>query len=189
MISEVVVVSGLPRSGTSLMMQMLTRGGIEAMADYLRAADDDNPAGYYEFEPVKKLKLDAAWLAEARSKAVKVVSQLLCDLPNSERYAVVFMQRDIEEVLMSQERMLARHGRPAGPHDAMRSAFVAHLSMVAKWLGEQSNFRVLRVNYSNLVNDPTGHAKQVNEFLGGGLNIEKMASAVNPLLYRNRSGS
>src|SRR5882724_9225667 len=108
--SEIIVVSGLPRSGTSLMMQMLAGGGVEIVTDAIRAADCDNPRGYQEFERVKKIKQDRSWLPEARDKAFKMVSQLLYDLPPSERYRIIFMQRDLDEVLASQEKMLERLG-------------------------------------------------------------------------------
>ena len=111
--SEIIIVSGLPRCGTSLMMQMLVQGGFEAVTDHIRAADTDNPRGYYELEKVKKLKEDASWLPETRGKVVKMVSQLLFDLPAGERYRVIFMQRDLDEMLASQEKMLERLNRPA----------------------------------------------------------------------------
>ncbi len=112
---EIIIVSGLPRSGTSLMMQMLDRGGIPVVTDQVRVADDDNPRGYYEFEAVKRTKQDSSWLTGARGRAVKLVSSLLYDLPPTERYRVLFMQRELEEVLESQEKMLARLGRPPAP--------------------------------------------------------------------------
>src|SRR5947209_18564630 len=118
--SEIVIVSGLPRSGTSLMMQMLEAGGLEVVTDGIRAADTDNPRGYYEFERVKKIKTDAAWLPGARGKAVKMVSQLLYDLPAGEAYRILFMDRDLDEVLASQEKMLARLGRSAAPSAEMK---------------------------------------------------------------------
>src|SRR5688572_18254457 len=101
---EIVIVSGLPRSGTSLMCQMLDNGGIEVVTDGIRTADTDNPRGYYELEKVKKLKQDASWLPETRGKAFKMVSQLLYDLPRTERYRVIFMRRDLDEMLASQEK-------------------------------------------------------------------------------------
>src|SRR5262245_15575927 len=119
MSAEIIVVSGLPRSGTSLMMQMLDNGGIEVVTDNVRAADTDNPRGYYELEKVKRVKQDASWLPQARGKAFKMVSQLLYDLPASERYLVVFMERDFDEMLLSQEKMLQRLGRPAAPREVM----------------------------------------------------------------------
>src|SRR5690349_19374505 len=121
--SEIIIVSGLPRSGTSLMMQMLAGGGVEILTDAIRTADDDNPRGYLEFEPVKKTKQDSSWVPAARGKAVKMVSQLLYDLPPAERYRIIFMSRDLDEVLASQEKMLARLGRPAAPRERMKKAF------------------------------------------------------------------
>ena len=99
--SEIIVVSGLPRSGTSLMMQMLERGGVEVVTDNIRTADTDNPRGYYEFEQVKKIKGDASWLPGTRGKALKMVSQLLYELPASERYRIIFMERDLDETILS----------------------------------------------------------------------------------------
>src|SRR5437660_12828449 len=115
--SEIIIVSGLPRSGTSLMMQMLENGGVPVVTDHIRTADTDNPRGYYEFEQVKKIKQDASWLPATRGKAVKMVSQLLYDLPTSERYKIIFMERDLDEVLASQEKMLERLGRKAAPRE------------------------------------------------------------------------
>src|SRR5438045_2458230 len=97
--SEIIIVSGLPRSGTSLMMQMLENGGVDVVTDNVRTADADNPRGYYEFEPVKKIKQDTSWLPATRGKAFKMVSQLLYHLPPSERYRVLFMERDLDEML------------------------------------------------------------------------------------------
>ncbi len=184
--SEITIVSGLPRSGTSLMMQMLHLGGLEALTDRERVADEDNPAGYFEFEPVKKMKQETAWLADARGKVVKVISQLLFDLPSTERYAIVLMQRDLAEVLASQDKMLARSGRKSASHEMMRSAFQNHLAKLAGWLETQSHMRVLRVDYSHVVADPLVESERINEFLGGMLDTEKMTTAVDPELYRNR---
>lgn len=187
--NEIVIVSGLPRSGTSLMMQMLHSGGLEAVTDRERVADEDNPAGYFEFEPVKKMKQDASWVGSARGKVVKVISQLLFDLPSTEKYAVVFMQRDLQEVLASQDKMLARSGKKGASHDMMSTAFQNHLSKLDSWLVTQGNMRVLRVNYSSVVAEPSDEAKRINEFLGTKLDLDVMSAAVNPSLYRNRSES
>lgn len=168
------------------MMQMLHRGGMEVITDGQRIADDDNPAGYYEYEPVKMLQRDATWLALARGKAVKIISQLLFDLPTTEQYAVVLMQRNLDEVLASQDKMLARRGQKAASHDVLRSAFESHQVKLGKWLSEQSNFRVLKVDYASLIGDPQAHARQIAEFTGHSLNVDEMATAVDPSLYRNR---
>lgn len=182
----VIVVSGLPRSGTSVMMQMLARGGVEIVTDSIRAADTDNPRGYYEFERVKKIKEDKAWLPGARGKAVKMVSQLLYELPATEQYRIIFMERDLDEVLASQEKMLERLGKVAAPREPMERAFRIHLERVDAWLKSQHNSAVLRVNYKDLVEKPEAIARRVCEFLGILTHAQDMADAVDPALYRNK---
>ena len=184
--SEITIVSGLPRSGTSLMMQMLHRGGMEAVTDRIRGADIDNPRGYFELEKVKKIKEDASWLPEARGKVFKMVSQLLYDLPAGERYLVVFMERDVDEMLASQEKMLARLGREAAPRDEISRAYGLHLDKLDTWLGQQDHIQVLRISYNDLVEFPARKATEVNTFLGGNLDEKEMVRAVEPSLYRNR---
>jgi len=184
--SEIVVVSGLPRSGTSLMMQMLQQGGLPILTDNERAADRDNPRGYLELEKVKKLKTDSSWLPEARGKGVKMISQLLYDLPAHLAYRVVFMQRDLEEVLDSQEKMLARLNQPAAPRDKIREAFRVHLERLHHWIPLQNHLRVLLVSYNSLLEDPLREARRVADFLDGLVDPERMAEAVDPALYRNR---
>ncbi len=186
MTAPIIIVSGLPRSGTSLMMQMLVNGGVEVVTDGIRAADTDNPRGYFEFERVKKIKQDALWLAAMRGKAVKMVSQLLYDLPRIEAYRILFMERDLEEVLVSQEKMLERLGRPVAPRADMRRAFTLHLERLHEWLGRQPHMAVLRVPYYEVVERPEEYAGRVQEFLGVPLDIGKMVQAVDPSLYRNR---
>src|SRR3984893_10790834 len=184
--SEIIIVSGLPRSGTSLMMQMLDNGGIEAVTDNIRAADTDNPKGYYEFEQVKKIKQDASWLPRTRGKVFKMVSQLLYDLPPGESYRIVFMDRDLDEVLSSQEKMLERLGRKAAPRDSIRQAYMLHLEKLHDWLGMQSHMKVLRVSYNGLLEQPAREAERICQFLGGRTNIDRMVQTVDPSLYRNR---
>ncbi|WP_165248214.1 sulfotransferase family protein [Paludisphaera soli] len=183
---EIVVVSGLPRSGTSLMMQMLDKGGIPAVTDSLRTPDVDNPRGYYEFEIVKKIKEDASWIPETRGKVFKMVSQLLYDLPASETYRIVFMRRDFDEMLDSQEKMLARLGRPSAPREEIKRAFTQHLDRLFAWLEKQPNMPVLFVSHGDLVAEPRAQAERINAFFGGRLDVEAMVAAVDPSLYRNR---
>jgi sulfotransferase family protein len=187
--SEIIVVSGLPRSGTSLMMQMLERGGVEVVTDNIRTADTDNPRGYYEFEQVKKIKADASWLPQTRGKAFKMVSQLLYDLPPTETYRVIFMERDLEEMLASQEKMLARLDRPYAPREQMKRSYALHLERLHGWLSQQPHFAVLRVSYNDLLERPEEPARRVSAFLGGRACVEKMAATVDPSLYRNRKAS
>jgi hypothetical protein len=189
MSSEIIIVSGLPRSGTSLMMQMLEAGGVAIVTDNLRTPDLDNPRGYHEFELVKKIKEDASWLPGTRGKAFKMVSQLLFDLPASEQYRIVFMQRDLEEVLASQEKMLQRLGRPTLPREEMTRAFTLHLGRVQRWLAEQANMRVLGVEYASVVARPDAEVARVNEFLGGRLDVSAASRAIDPTLYRNRKAN
>jgi len=184
--SEIIIASGLPRSGTSLMMQMLESGGIEVMTDKVRTADADNPRGYYELEKVKRIRTDASWLPQARGKAFKMVSQLLYDLPRSERYRVIFMERDLEEVLLSQETMLQRLGQTATPREEMKRAYTLHLANLHEWLCRQGHIKILRVNYNELIESPDRISQRVSEFLDGRPSAQSMARAVDPSLYRHR---
>jgi hypothetical protein len=185
--NQIVIVSGLPRSGTSLMMQMLDRGGYEVVTDNIRAADTDNPRGYYEFERVKKIKQDASWLPEMRGKSFKMVSQLLYDLPASEQYRIIFMERDLNEMLVSQEKMLARLNRPAAPRADIERAYRVHLARIREWLSCQPNMDVLYVSYNDLVAEPAAQAKRVSTFLADCLKVAAMLETVDPTLYRNRT--
>ena len=183
---RIIIVSGLPRSGTSLMMQMLDNGGVPVVTDHIRRADQDNPRGYYEYERVKRIKEDVSWLPESRGKAFKMVSQLLYELPASERYGIIFMERDLDETLISQEKMLARLNKPSAPRAAIERAFREHLRKVRGWLAGQANIEVLSVSYNNLVERPEEEAERVSAFLGGNADKESMSKTVDPLLYRNR---
>jgi hypothetical protein len=184
--SEIIIVSGLPRSGTSLMMQMLDNGGVPVITDHIRAADTDNPKGYYEFEQAKTIKRDTTWLPAARGKAFKMVSQLLYHLPPGETYRIIFMERDLDEMLLSQEKMLTRLGRTPAPREEIKRAYSIHLERLHEWLRQQGNMTVLRVTYNHVVERPREQAHRVWEFLGGRLDIEEMVKAVDPSLYRNR---
>lgn len=189
----IVVVSGLPRSGTSLAMQMITAGGVEPLTDNERVADIDNPRGYYELEAVKRLKQDAAWIDGARGKVVKVISHLLADLPAGETYRVVFVERDLDEILLSQAKMMARLGRPAPPQDAVRRAFVVHLESLERLAESREDFTLLRVAYAEMVASPESASRRIADFLAEcgfpGLDVAAMAEAVDPDLYRNRSSN
>jgi len=185
--NSVVIVSGLPRSGTSLLMQMLAAGGLPLLTDGVRQADDHNRCGYHELEAVKRTKTDASWLADAPGKVVKLVYLLLYDLPSDYQYRVVFLQRKLEEVLASQKIMLQRQGKPSGTDDAtLLRIFQKELAKVDQWLRSQPNFSLLDVDYNQLVAQPQLQAARINAFLGGRLNVAAMAAAVDPAQYRNR---
>lgn len=188
MSKPVTIVAGLPRSGTSVMMQMLDAGGLEALSDQIRAPDIDNPKGYYEFEAVKSLKDDASWLPEAEGKVVKMVYRLLYDLPEGYEYRVVFTLRTLAEVIASQEKMLQRLGSGGGevPAEKLETIYGRELDAVKQWLAEQPNFQVLYVQYNDVLSNPHAVAEQLNDFLGGNLNVEAMAQVPDQSLYRNR---
>ena len=186
-----IIVSGLPRSGTSMMMTALRAGGIEPIVDNIRKADEDNPKGYHEFEPVKKTKTDTSWLKNASGKVVKMIYRLLYDLPAEYPYRVIFMQRDLKEVLDSQAKMLRRNGQddPGVPDEQMAALFTAELNKCEKWLAGQPNFEVLYINHRDMINDGPAQAEKINAFLDGGMDTDAMAAAVDPTLYRNRNQS
>jgi|SRR5579875_3210560 hypothetical protein len=186
----ITIVSGLPRSGTSMMMKMLAAAGLPVLTDGLRQPDDDNPEGYYEFERVKQLpKGDYTWLREAQGKAIKVIAALLEYLPSGYAYRVIFMHRRMEEILASQRKMLQRRGEDddkVGDEDMAR-LFKRHLQRVRAWLATRPDVAVLDVDYNRLLADPRPYVEQVNRFLGGGLDEARMMEVVNPNLYRNRA--
>ena len=185
----ITIVSGLPRSGTSMMMKMLEAGGIHPYTDHIRKADDDNPKGYYEFERVKKLpEGDSEWLRDAQGKAIKVISALLEHLPPDYAYRVLFMQRDMEEILASQKQMLIRAGKPTDrvSDEQLAEMYSKHLAKVHTWLIGQANFSVIYLEYNLMLVDPQKYAVQVNQFLGDALNPEDMVAVVDSNLYRQR---
>ena len=172
-----------------MMMKMLEVGGIPPLTDHQRAADEDNPKGYYEFERVKKLKEgDYAWLEQAEGRAVKVISALLEHLPGDYRYRVLFMKRAMPEILASQREMLIRRGEDpkSVPDEEMAGLFNQHLAKLENWLEGQSNISVLYLNYNALLDDPRPYVDQINAFLGAGLDAGKMSAVVDPNLYRQR---
>lgn len=186
--NAVIVVSGLPRSGTSMMMRMLEAGDVPVLTDGVREPDEDNPRGYYEFERVKALERDKAWLEKAKGKAVKVISALLEHLPQGYTYKVVFMERHLDEVLASQKRMLAREDKPTDGTDdeKMRALFERHLEQSKRWLSRQPQVDVLYVNYNEALEEPAREAARVNRFLDGNLDEEAMSEVIDPTLYRQR---
>jgi len=185
---SIAIVSGLPRSGTSLMMQMLEAGGMQLLTDGARAPDADNPRGYLEFEPVKRTGQDASWVALAQGKAVKVVYPLLRDLPRGYQYRVIMMRRDVNEVVASQRAMLERRGRTgADVSDArMAEIFEEEMRSILGWLSRQLGFEVLGVNYRDCLQRAAGVGAVVNSFLGGRLDESRMVAAVDCSLYRQR---
>jgi len=184
----ITVVSGLPRSGTSLMMQALEAGGMPLLTDGVRESDEDNPKGYYEFELVKKTKEDPSWLQEATGKAVKMVYRLLYDLVDDYEYRIILMQRNLAEVMISQKAMLERGGQSGSEvsDEQLAELFKKELEKVALWIKDQRSFSMISVNYGDMVQDPLSQCRRVSDFLGGGLDVNEMVEVVDPSLYRNR---
>ena len=186
---KIIIVSGLPRSGTSMMMKMLTEGGIPAVMDSLRQADEDNPNGYFEIESSKSLKDgDKKWLYEAQGRVVKVISYLLEFLPDDLSYDVIFMEREISEVLASQRKMLQRRNETSTLTDAeMEAQFREHLRAVKYWTARKPNMRILFVKYSQMVEAPEVLCRSIVDFLEIPLDLKAMQSVPSQSLYRNRS--
>src|SRR5215216_3497926 len=185
----ITIVSGLPRSGTSMMMKMLVASGLESLTDNIRSSDKDNPEGYFEFEGVKQLKDDHSWLQDARGKCVKIVSAFLKHLPQDSTYKIIFMRRNIEEVLASQQQMLMRRGEPidAISDEKMRQAFQRHLKDLESWLASQPNITLLDINYNEVLANPLPSIQMIRDFLNVELDEDRMAGVVNKNLYRNRA--
>ena len=183
----ITIVSGLPRSGTSMMMSMLVAGGIEAVTDGIRKPDENNPKGYHEFEKVKIIQEDISWLEDCRGKAVKIISEFLFYLPDNREYKIIFMRRHMKEILASQRTMLSRLGRHgANKNDEeMTESFGKHIMRVDKCLKGKS-YDVLHIDYRNAIMDPWKNAESVNRFLNFRLNIAKMVDVVDSKLYRQR---
>lgn len=178
----------MPRSGTSMMMKMLEAGGIKPFQDGVRQADEDNPKGYYEYEKVKDLATDASWLHKASGAAIKIISALLFHLPEDLSYHVIFMQRDITEVLASQKAMLARSGLSESEitDEVMAAKFSIHLRKVKKFLSESPNISTLYLPYAETIQTPLEQATIIASFLKMDLNTEAMAKITDKSLYRQR---
>jgi hypothetical protein len=185
----VIVVSGLPRSGTSMMMRMLAEGGVPVLTDEIRRADGDNPNGYFELEVVRQLKEgNSAWLRGANGKVVKVISALLEYLPQDYQYKVIFMERASRETLASQKKMLDHRGQTSRMSDEeMEQQLHQHLAAVKPWLARQPNMEVLYVKYNTLLADPESYCEQIAEFLDVPLNQSRMLAVPDKKLYRNRA--
>ncbi|MCI0711718.1 MAG: sulfotransferase family protein [Chloroflexi bacterium] len=185
----VTIVSGLPRSGTSMMMQMLDKGGIPPLVDGIRTPDVDNPKGYYEFERVKKLpEGDYEWLDDAKGKVVKVISALLTDLPPLYDYKIIFMQREIDEVLQSQKKMLIKDGKPtdAVTDEELTELYQQHLDTIDEWVDAQDNITIHYASYNAMLKDAREPLQKINKVLDNRLDIEAMLNVIDQSLYRNR---
>lgn len=185
---EVIVVSGLPRSGTSMMMQMLQAGGVEILSDGKVQSDWNNPKGYFEYEPVKRSRSDNSWMVQADGKAVKVISQLLPYLQLKYRLKVIFMERNLDEVIVSQQAMLASLKKTPITYDLrLKDIYSQHIKNAKEWAEKNHNVQFMCVNYKEVLEHPEKAAMEVNKFLGSFLDESKMAAAVDEDLYRIKS--
>jgi len=182
------IVSGLPRSGTSLMMKMLEEGGLVPLTDNIREADIDNPRGYYELERVKKLPDDTDWLPDARGRVVKVLAELIKHLPDGYRYRIVFMMRDLDEIISSQRKMMVRRGEDPDtvPDEEMKGLLRAYLRNLKVFVNSHSNMEVCYISYNDLMTDPELSIEEISGFFNGELDTKKMRQAIDSKLYRNR---
>lgn len=186
----ITIVSGLPRSGTSLMMQMLEAGGMPILTDHVRGPNEDNPRGYLEWEPVKRLRQEPQRVAEAEGKVVKVVSPLLSRLPPQFRYRIIFMLRSEDEILTSQAEMINRAATDSGRSAAeLKPVYEKHLQEILSWVEQQAHFKMLRVWFPDVIGDPNTQTRRVQQFLETELDLDAMQRQVIPSLYRQRSNS
>jgi len=185
----IIIVSGLPRSGTSMVMKMLEVGGIEPLTDNIRKADIDNPKGYYEFERVKKLPEDTEWLKDAKGKVVKVLAELMKHLPDGYNYKIIFIERNIEEIIRSQKKMLIRRGEDPNKvsDDEIKALFNKYLKIMKQHIENRDNMDVLYISYNEIIQNPLGSIKEINQFFDGALDEGKMKAAIDKKLYRNRA--
>lgn len=184
----ITIVSGLPRAGTSMMMQMLNQGGLSCLTDKRREADEDNPRGYFEFEPVKQLRTDQSWLPNAKGQVVKIIAQLLPFLPQKYHYRVIFMERDIHEILVSQTKMIERNGKMGAKlsQEQLYRAFSKQIQQIKIHLRTRK-IPTLYVSHRDAIESPEKTAAAVQSFMGDTLNEEKMAQAVDSTLYRQQA--
>jgi len=190
---SVMVVTGLPRSGTSMVMQMLAAGGVAVLSDELRAADEDNPRGYLEFEPVKNLRKDSNWLFEARGRAIKIIAPLLFALPPGLPCRVILCERDLDEVLDSQACMLLHRNQllavPPERRRILKDEYRRTLQAAKAMLVRRPSTQLLVIEHRIAISNAVLAAEKINTFLDGGLDVARMAAAVEPVLHRHRARS
>jgi hypothetical protein len=170
-------------------MAMLAAGGMPCLVDGVRQSDDDNPKGYFEFERAKTLEKDENrdWLREARGKAVKIVSPLLKSLPEGNSYRILFMRRDLDEVLASQQKMMQRRGDLHDiPDDRMKKIYEGHLAAVDSFLKNRPDATVKYLDFRHVIAHALETAEAIRDFLDFDLDVVRMAAAVDSDLYRNR---
>ncbi len=182
---KLVVVSGIPRSGTSLIMQILQAGGLEILSDHKREADKNNPKGYLELEAVKNLSNDNSCLINQTGKAVKVISHLLKFLPKNQKYKIIFINRDVNEIIKSQQKMLKDKIKNYSPK-TLKKAFKKELNNVKLWINKKPNIEILNLSFKEVIKNPKKEINKIIKFLNVPLDMDKMISIIDPNLYRNK---
>ncbi|MBY9007851.1 MAG: sulfotransferase domain-containing protein [Candidatus Lokiarchaeota archaeon] len=180
---ELIIVSGIPRSGTSLIMQMLRAGGMDILSDHKRKADKNNPKGYLELQAVKNLFKDNSCLVKQTGKVVKVISHLLIYIPKNQLYKIIFINRNINEIIKSQQKMLRENTKNYSK--TLKKAFKKELSNVKLWINNQPNIELLNLNFKDIIKNPEKEINNIIKFLNISLNREKMINIIEPSLYRN----
>ena len=184
----IYIVSGLPRSGTSMMMQMLIEGGLKPYTDNKRAADENNPKGYFEHEAVKNLAGNKKWLKDLKNKLVKIISHQLFYLPSKYNYKIIFMHRDIKEIILSQTKMLKKSNKKAAeayPY-SLEIQYKKNLSQVMEWANDNYNVSMIVIEYKDTIDSPEIVAGKINEFSDNKLDKNKMFKVVDKNLYRSK---
>jgi len=182
---QITVVSGLPRSGTSLMMQMLNNGGLEILKDDKRKADISNPKGYFEYEPVMSIHKDNSWLKKSKDKSVKIIAPLLKYLDPQFRYKVIFMKRDLYEIIRSQQIMIGKD--PETFSVKLYNAYHRQLSTIENWKDREPFIELLYIDYKDLLESPEQNINKIEKFLAVNLDTQNMAKAIDKSLYRNKA--
>jgi len=185
---SIIVVSGLPRSGTSMVMKMLAAGGVDVVTDNIRKPDYDNPKGYFEYQKVKNLKNDSIWLKDMRGRAIKIISHLLYYLPLTLRYKIIFIERNMQEILDSQRKMYQRLQKQSDniEDSVLVEKFNLHLQKIHDWIKIKNDIDCLHVHYSDILDDALRQSQTIQAFLNLPFDVEAMSKVVDLSLYRNR---
>jgi predicted AlkP superfamily phosphohydrolase/phosphomutase/tetratricopeptide (TPR) repeat protein len=182
--NQITIVSGLPRSGTSLMMQMLDYGGMDCLVDGKREADESNPKGYYEYEPVMSIYKDNSWMDKAQNKTVKIVAPLLNKIDEQYRYKIIFMTRDLNEILKSQQKMIGKI-EDVFPVK-LYNKFQKLLSNIEVWKKKEPGVELIYLDYKDVLENPESTVKSIERFLGVPLNQSAMINCIDKKLYRTK---
>lgn len=185
--NDIIVVTGLPRSGTSLVMQILQSMGIDLFTDNKRSPDQSNPRGYFEHELVKTIEYDTSWIKKVEGKAIKIVSPLLVYLPNNYNYKIIFMDRVLDEIVQSQEKMLLVNGvpNPQIEPEVIKQIFIKDLKQAWSWIRELSHSESLEISHSKLLKKPESELEKVNGFLNIKVDLENTLKVIDKKLYRS----